>query len=124
MLIRISGGSSGISNYLTFGQKSGRTQSREELDQRILLQGDLQTVDAILSSFDPEQKYEKYMHITLSFKEKVLDESVLQQIDEEFRSYLLAACREDEFFYYSEAHLPKIKTLHDMNGSEYSCRHS
>lgn len=119
MLIRISGGSSGISNYLTFGQKSGRTQSREELDQRILLQGDLQTVDAILSSFDPEQKYEKYMHITLSFKEKVLDESVLQQIDEEFRSYLLAACREDEFFYYSEAHLPKIKTLRDINGSEY-----
>ena len=119
MLIRISGGSAGISNYLTFGQKSGRTQSREELDQRILLQGSLQTVDAILASFDPRQEHEKYMHITLSFKERVLEESVLQQIDEEFRRYIFAACRDDEFHYYSEAHLPKIKSLRDVNGSEY-----
>ena len=119
MLIRVSGGSAGVSNYLTFGQKSGRTQSREELDQRILLQGSLQTVDAILASFDPKEETQKYFHITLSFKESVMDESILQQIDEEFRRYILAACRDDEFHYYSEAHLPKIKSLRDVNGSEY-----
>ena len=60
------------------------------------------------------------MHITLSFKEPHIDQEILQKIDSDFRQFIFAACREDEFAYYSEAHLPKIKALRDINGDEYS----
>lgn len=119
MLIRVSGGSSGIVQYLTNGRKSGRLYSRDELDQRVELHGKLASIDAILDSFDPQGNHEKYMHITLSFKEPHIDQEILQKIDSEFRQFIFTACREDEFAYYSEAHLPKIKALRDINGDEY-----
>jgi len=120
MLIRVSGGSSGIVQYLANGRKSGRLYSRDELDQRVELHGKLASIDAILDSFDPQGGHEKYMHITLSFKEPHIDQEILQKIDSDFRQFIFAACREDEFAYYSEAHLPKIKALRDINGDEYS----
>ena len=119
MLIRISGGSSGIGEYLAEGKKSGRYYSRDELDQRFLLSGDLQHMNAILDCFDLKNEHEKYMHITLSFKEKVIAEDVLQAIDKEFRQFIFAACAEGEFYYYSEGHLPKIQSLPDVFGSEH-----
>ena len=119
MLIRISGGSSGIGEYLAEGKKSGRYYSRDELDQRFLLSGDLQHMNAILDCFDLKSEHEKYMHITLSFKEKVIAEDVLQAIDQEFRQFIFAACAEGEFYYYSEGHLPKIQSLPDVFGSEH-----
>ena len=119
MLIRVSGGSSGIVQYLANGRKSGRLYSRDELDQRVELHGKLASIDAILDSFDPQGNHEKYMHITLSFKEPHINQEILQEIDRDFRQFIFAACREDEFAYYSEAHLPKIKALRDINGDEY-----
>ena len=119
MLIRVSGGSSGIVQYLANGRKSGRLYSREELDQRVELHGKLASIDAILDSFDPQCSHQKYLHITLSFKEPHIDQEILQKIDSEFRQFIFTACREDEFAYYSEAHLPKIKALRDINGDEY-----
>ena len=64
MLIRVSGGSSGIGSYLAEGRKSGRDYSRDELDQRFLLSGDLQHLEAILASFDQNNEDQKYLHIT------------------------------------------------------------
>lgn len=119
MLIRVSGGSSGIVQYLANGRKSGRLYSRDELDQRVELHGKLTSIDAILNSFDPQGDHQKYLHITLSFKEPHIDQEILQNIDNEFRQFIFVACREDEFAYYSEAHLPKIKALRDINGDEY-----
>ena len=111
MLIRVSGGSSGIVQYLANGRKSGRLYSRDELDQRVELHGKLASIDAILDSFDPQGNHEKYMHITLSFKEPHINQEILQEIDRDFRQFIFAACREDEFAYYSEAHLPGMNML-------------
>lgn len=119
MLIRVSGGSGGIAEYLAFGRKSGRSESRDELDQRYSLSGQLSNLDLILDAFDRRETTQKYFHITLSFKEAVIDENILQKIDSDFRDFLFTACKDDEFYYYSEAHLPKIKKAIDVNGSEY-----
>lgn len=119
MLVRVSGGSSGICAYLANGMKSGREHSRNELDERVLLTGDLEKLDNTLELFDKQAQHEKYLHITLSFKETEIDEQTLKSIDLDFQDFIFSACRNDEFYYYSEAHLPKIKSLHDKDGSEY-----
>ncbi|MBR2251314.1 MAG: hypothetical protein IJ881_02635, partial [Neisseriaceae bacterium] len=120
MVIRFGGGSSGIVEYLETGQKSGREHSRDELDKRVTLSGDIRLLDEVLAQFTKDDESEHYMHITLSFKERKIDEETLRAIDQEFRQFVFAATgRDDEFYYYSEAHLPKIKRLKDMNGDDY-----
>ena len=52
MLIRISGGESGIKDYLEDGQKQGRDYSREELDERVILDGDLTLTDVIINKIN------------------------------------------------------------------------
>ncbi|MBS9783426.1 MAG: hypothetical protein KGV46_02615 [Pasteurella sp.] len=119
MIIRINGGSSGICAYLSDGMKSGREYSRDELDERVVLSGDLEQLDSTLALFDKNSEHEKYLHITLSFKEKEISQGVLKSIDTDFQKFLFTACRSDEFYYYSEAHLPKIQSLPDKEGKEY-----
>lgn len=120
MIIRFGGGNSGIVEYLETGQKSGREYSRDELDKRVILSGEISYLDEVLSQFSNDDETEHYMHITLSFKERKIDEETLRAIDKEFRQFVFAATgRDDEFYYYSEAHLPKIKRLKDMNGEDY-----
>ena len=41
MLIRINGGAGGIKEYLEDGQKKDRFYTRDELDERVILDGDL-----------------------------------------------------------------------------------
>lgn len=119
MLIRISGGSGGIVEYLARGKKSGRDYDRDELDQRIALSGSLPQLESVLNSFDTEQQYQKYLHITLSFKEPHISESDLLAIDKQFHDFIFSACVDGEFHYYSEAHLPRLKALPDKRGNEY-----
>ena len=120
MVIRFGGGTSGIVEYLETGQKSGRVYSRDELDKRVILSGEIRHLDHVLNQFSKEDETEHYMHITLSFKERKIDEKILREIDQEFHKFIFAsAMRDDEFYYYSEAHLPKIKRLQGMNGDDY-----
>ncbi|MDQ5921851.1 MAG: hypothetical protein QG673_1910 [Pseudomonadota bacterium] len=108
MLIRISGGSSGIKEYLEHGQKSDRYYFRDELDTRAILNGDLETTDAIINTVDDRR--DKYLHITLAFKEDSIPEEMLKNISQEFREFYFKAYNDDELHYYAEAHLPKIKS--------------
>lgn len=120
MIIRFGGGTSGIVEYLETGQKSGREYSRDELDKRVILSGEMRYLDEVLNQFSKDDETQHYTHITLSFKERKIDEEILRAIDKEFRQFVFAATgRDDEFYYYSEAHLPKIKRLKDMNGEDY-----
>ena len=54
MLIRVLGGSEGIADYLVNGQKQGREYSRDELDERVILDGDLELTDAIINGMEKE----------------------------------------------------------------------
>ena len=108
MLIRISGGAGGIKEYLEDGQKKDRFYSRDELDERVILDGDLLLTDTIIQSMLPDKN--KYFHITMAFKEDYLEPETIAKINQEFKEYFLSGYHEDEINYYAEAHLPKIKS--------------
>lgn len=116
MLIRVSGASEGIKDYLINGHKDGREFSRNELDERLVLNGDLELTDAIINSLT--RSGERYLHITMSFREDEVDRGVLKAVTDEFKEFALAAYKADEFNLYAEAHLPRIKSyVHKRTGN-------
>lgn len=115
MLIRVNGASSGIKEYLENGRKDGRDFSRDELDERMILSGDLELTDAIINSMDNEG--DRYLHVTLSFKEDEISPETLRAIVGEFKEFAMTAYDQDEYNFYAEAHLPKIKSyVHQQSG--------
>lgn len=122
MLIRVSGGQSGIVEYLTDGQKNGRFFSRDELDARVVLAGDLALTGQIIEAIDAEslrdEAQERYLHITLAFREDDVDPGTLKAIAEDFRQFMFEAYDDDEFHYYAEAHLPRIRSYNDARTGE------
>jgi len=117
MLIRISGGESGIKDYLEDGQKQGRDYSREELDERVILDGDLKLTDAIINKMDNDG--DKYLHITLAFKEDEISRDSLQAITQDFKDFAFTAFQGDEYSFYAEAHLPRIKSYTHAKTGEW-----
>ncbi|RYG58118.1 MAG: hypothetical protein EON56_00625 [Alphaproteobacteria bacterium] len=111
MLIRVSGATSGIAEYLVHGQKQGRDMPRDALDERVILDGDLELTDAIIQGMGKEG--ERYLHITISFKEDSIDPDVLRNIASDFKRFAMVAYEADEYNFYAEAHLPKIKSYAD-----------
>lgn len=116
MLIRITGGSAGIAEYLATGQKQDRDFTRDDLDERVILDGDLELTDTIIKGMEKEG--ERYLHITLAFKEDSLDQEVMQDIIGEFKQFAMTAYDSDEFNFYAEAHLPKIKSYTNRQTGE------
>ncbi|PHM25079.1 LPD7 domain-containing protein [Xenorhabdus budapestensis] len=117
MLIRCRGYNSGVKEYLEEGQKAGREFSRDELDERVILDGNLDLTERVYKSI-PDKGQDRYLTFTLSFKEDQVDEEVLSAITQEFKSFLMKAYSPDEFNFYAEAHLPKIKTMKDRKTGE------
>lgn len=108
MLDRIYGGADGVAEYLVNGQKQDREMSRDELDERVILDGDLELTDTIIKGMD--KKGERYLHITLAFKEDFIAKETLKSITDEFKAFAMTAYDADEYNFYAEAHLPKIKS--------------
>ncbi len=118
MLIRISGRHDGVKQYLEEGQKVGREMSRDELDERVVLTGDLDLTDAIIQSIDVAANVDRYLSITLSFKEDHVEVETLRQIVDDFKRFAMHAYRAEEYNLYAEAHLPKIKSYVDQRTGE------
>ena len=116
MLIRVRGGDAGIKEYLENGQKDGRDYSRDELDERVILSGDLELTDAVIKNMD--KTGERYLHITLAFKEDEISREKLQEITDEFKQFAMTAYEGDEYNFYAEAHLPKLKTYTNQKTGE------
>ncbi|MBI0006984.1 hypothetical protein H3S74_12165 [Gilliamella sp. W8126] len=117
MIVRFGGGNSGIAEYLEKGMKQGRSASRDELDQRLILEGDLEFTNRIINSI-PDRGQERYLHITLSFREDEMNNELLQNVVNDYRELLMSAYAEDEYNFYAEAHLPKIKRVKDKRTGE------
>ena len=115
MLIRINGGAGGIKEYLEDGQKQDRFYSRDELDERVIIDGNLSVTDTIIESMDNDNN--KYFHITLAFKEDYVSHEVLADINQEFKEYFLSGYKDGEINYYAEAHLPRIKSYMPLNNN-------
>lgn len=112
MIIEIGGGNSGIAEYLEKGLKQGRIFSRDELDHRVVLDGDLELTNKIINSIE-DNGQERYLHITLSFREDDISNDLLQSVTAEYKSLLMSAYNDDEYNFYAEAHLPKIQSIED-----------
>ncbi len=109
MIIEISSGKGGFRRYLEHGQKRGREQHRDQLDQRIALAGDLAVFE--VATLSGEGDGQKYDHITLSFSEDHVSDEVLQIAVMEFQEHALAAWPQADrhrIAFYAEAHRPRI----------------
>lgn len=116
MLIRVRGGKSGIKKYLEKGQKKGRDFGRDELDERVILSGDLELTDIVIGGIN--KIGERYLHITLAFKEDEISRDKLYAITDEFKKFVMTAYYADEYNFYAEAHLPKLKTYTNQKTGE------
>lgn len=112
MLSRITGANSGIGNYLREGNKSGRYHSRDQMDSREVLHGDLELTENIIDSIENKGQ-ERYLHVSLSFKEKDLHRDNLEEITEEYVKGLMSAYNSEEYNYYAEAHRPKLQNIYN-----------
>lgn len=121
MLIRVSGYNNGVKEYLEEGNKAGRDYSREELDERVILSGDLDLTQRIYQSIEDEGQ-ERYVTFTLSFAEDHVPRETLQAITEEFESFLMVAYRKEEYNFYAEAHLPRLKEIKNKATGEMEVR--
>lgn len=79
MLARIGGGNGGIVDYLEHGKKQDREYTRDELDKRVILDGDLALTESIINSI-PDKGQERYLHITLSFHESEVSDQLLNDV--------------------------------------------
>ncbi|MHA6896405.1 LPD7 domain-containing protein [Ralstonia pseudosolanacearum] len=111
MLIRVRGHHDGIKEYLENGQKHDREFARDEMDERVILAGDLDLTDALIQSIATDA--ERYLHITLAFKEDELSRDVLAGITHDFEAFMFSAFRPGEYNFYAEAHVPKLKSYAD-----------
>ncbi|EGL2025937.1 relaxase, partial [Escherichia coli] len=117
MIVRYGGGNDGIVDYLINGRKAERQYTRDELDHRVVLDGDLQTTDKIIDSIENKSQ-ERYLHITLSFHESHVSNEVLKAIVDDYKKLLMNAYHPDEYSFYAEAHLPKIRHIQDNSTGE------
>ena len=108
MLIRINAGNDGIQEYLESGHKDGRLFTRDDLDERIVLAGDLEATNAVIQSIGSDG--DRYLHITLGFKEDYVSYEVLREVVNQFKEFAFSAYRPDEYSFYAEAHNPRIKS--------------
>ena len=103
----------GIKEYFENGKKQGRELHRDEIDQRIILEGDLDICTRIIESRETDA--ERYDHITISFKEKNISPETLRAIIADFKEFAHIAYTDAELYIYAEAHMPKTATEEKWN---------
>lgn len=118
-IFRIGGGTSGagLQHYLETGEKLGREHTRDELDKRIVLEGDLDETARIIDRMHtatPEA--ERFLHLTFSMAEHNISPEMYAAINKDIKDFLLGAYEPGEMSYYAEVHDPKIKTEIDRAG--------
>ena len=95
MITRYGGGNNGVAEYLENGRKAEREHTREELDHRLILDGDLQTTNKIIQSIEDKGQM-RYLHITLSFQESEISAETLNAVTQEYKTLFMNAYHEDE----------------------------
>jgi hypothetical protein len=112
MVASVSTGKGGGLDYLENGEDKNRLLSngevitRDMLDTRVTLQGDIRATEHILESMKPDNYSKDYYHITHSFKENISIEE-MQEIAHESEAFYLAGYNEEEYNIYTEYHIPK-----------------
>ena len=123
MLIRITKNSEGIEHYLEEGHKIGRDKSRDELDKRVHLGGDLNTFRSAVEYTHKNKKWkDNYFHITASFalENNDLDDDILKKITDDLLGYYFCDYKKEDLIYSSEAHKPIAQSeVNKSTGESY-----
>jgi hypothetical protein len=117
MLIRPGGYNTGAQEYLETGTKQGREFTRDELDERVILDGNLDLTRTVYESIQ-DKGQDRYLTFTMSFREDVVPRETLHAVTAEFKQFIMYAYKSEEFNFYAEAHLPKIKEVKDNKTGE------
>ncbi|MGL4666840.1 MAG: LPD7 domain-containing protein [Saezia sp.] len=118
MLARVTAGKSGIVEYLENGIKSGRELSRDELDERMCIDGNLSITDKIISQLNEQGRNNNYLHITLSFSEKHITHELMLEAYNSYKDMIMSASDPAEYNVYAEIHYPKVKSYEDRKTGE------
>ena len=113
MLARVTSGQSGIVQYLKDGVKSDRELTRDELDQRITIDGNIEITDSLIENLNADGRKENYLHITLSFGERELEQDKIIAAYNDYKESVMNAYGTDEYNVYAEIHYPKVKSYTD-----------
>lgn len=111
MLIRIRQRSSGIERYLEKGHKQGRTGTRDELDHRVHIAGDLNAFSlAVQYTQQNKPRWENhYWHITASFAvdDSSIDAETIRMIHQDMMDYYFCGYDRENVIHACEAHFPR-----------------
>ncbi len=118
MLARVTSGKDGIVEYLEHGIKSGRELSRDELDERVCIDGNLDITDTIIKGLNDSGKENNYLHVTLSFGEKNISSNDIIKAYNDYKDKVMNAFDSDEYNIYAEIHFPKLKSYIDKKTNE------
>jgi hypothetical protein len=125
MIIRISQSREGIEHYFETGKKQGREATRDELDQRVHLSGDIQSF-AATAAYSRKNKAWKnhYWHVTASFaiENNDVDDETLRSINDEMMAYYFAGYDLDSVSHAAEAHRPKVQSVFNEVTGKYDQR--
>lgn len=123
MLARVGSGKSGIGEYLETGRKKGRENGRDEIDERMVFEGDIDTLESVIASHVGDEDADRYIHITLGFAEQFtgaaacgpgeINFAKMQEVAAAYKEMLMSAYGADEYCWYAEAHIPKV--THDIH---------
>ncbi|MBI6621530.1 relaxase/mobilization nuclease domain-containing protein [Pseudomonas corrugata] len=122
MIIRYGGGNKGIKEYLEEGRKVDRHFTRNELDVRVTIEGDLEVTQRVIDSI-PDKNQQRYLHISLSFNEPDVTEEKLAEVFQLYKQELMSAYQEDEYNIYAEIHWPKIKEVYNPQTDQMEPRY-
>lgn len=114
MIVRVGGKKAGVMEYLESGKIRGRVEKRDEIDERVILAGEHGITKAIINKMEYQKNY---YHITLSFKEDDVSREILEKIVEEAEEFFMSGFSKDEYNFYAEAHIPKMKFYYDGVGN-------
>ena len=122
MFVKYSKGTTGVVEYLKLGVSKDRDFSRDEMDIRQVLHGNIEELDIILKKYNkPNTIGDNYKHFVITFEnDNTLDQDIFN-ITNEFKEFAKYGYKEDELYFYAEAHIPKLKGYPFMSG-EYNHR--
>ncbi len=111
MLIRIRQRSGGIERYLEKGHKQGRVGTRDEIDHRIHIGGDLNAFSlAVHYTQQNKPRWDNhYWHITASFTadDSSIDANTIRMIHQDMMDYYFCGYDRENVIHACEAHFPR-----------------
>ena len=114
MLIRITSASKGLAEYLEKGKKAGRNFTRDELDERRHIMGDINDFRAAVEHTNDTRDWNShYLHITggLTLNEQDLSEEKIEAITKEIIEFYTMGYNLEDVSFHAEYHAPKIQSI-------------